>query len=131
MSADHEQPQPLFAVVELFGHARIAGAVSEQTFGGCTMVRVDVPELNVTVEEYVSGQGYVKQARTIPAHTRSFGPGAIYAISWCDEATAVAAARDIQHEPLKLYAAKAAIAGLARNALPAPANSDDGREEFF
>lgn len=45
----------------LFGHARIAGRISEQVLCGQSFVRVDVP-----------------QVRTIAAHTRSFGADAIY-----------------------------------------------------
>lgn len=32
-----------WCIVELFGHQRIAGLVTEQTIGGCNFVRVDVP----------------------------------------------------------------------------------------
>ncbi len=34
----------LNAVVELFGHQRIAGKVTEQTVGSATFVRIDVPQ---------------------------------------------------------------------------------------
>lgn len=112
-----ERPR-LFAVVELFGHARIAGEVSEQTFGGSSFVRVDVPAIEVQV-----GYGLVnseelrrKATRTIPAHTRSFGASAIYAISWCDETTMLLAARDIEHEPLRAYSTKEAIDSLPAEA---------------
>lgn len=40
MSEKFEQ----WAIVDLFGHTRIAGKVSEQVIGGCSFVRVDVPE---------------------------------------------------------------------------------------
>lgn len=106
-----EQPAPLFAVVELFGHQRIAGAVSEQTFGGSTFVRVDVPEITVEEIDYDirTPEGYARRRRTIAGHTRSFGPGAIYSINWCDEDTAKVAAIGIKHEPLKLYSVREAI----------------------
>lgn len=52
------------AIVELFGHNVIAGLVTDQTIGGETFVRVDVPE--------VEGR---------PAYTKLFGKGAIYAIT--------------------------------------------------
>lgn len=107
-----EQPPALFAIVELFGHQRVAGRVSQQTFGGASFVRVDVPEIEAQERDYVEGKGYVTQVRTIQAHTRSFGGGAIYAINWCDEATAQIAARAIKHEPLSPYSVKSAIDAL-------------------
>lgn len=107
-----EQPPALHAIVELFGHQRVAGRITQQTFGGASFVRVDVPEIEVEEREYVEGKGYVSQRRTIQAHTRSFGGGAIYAINWCDETTAAIAARSIKHEPLSPYSVKAAIDAL-------------------
>lgn len=63
-----QQAQPKFeqwCVVELFGHQRIAGLVTEATIGGCPFVRVDVPTPD--------GEGTL--------YTRFFGNGAIYAIN--------------------------------------------------
>jgi len=102
----------LYAVLELFGHARVAGAVSEQNFGGANLIRVDVPEVTYTAIDYDAPRGpdgYEKVTRTIPAHTRSFGAGAIYGVNWCDEETAHLAARDIRDEPLKPYSAREAL----------------------
>jgi len=64
-----------WAIVDLFGHQRIAGRVSEQTIGGASFVRVDVPETS-------AGPGF----------TRLFGPGAIYSVIICDEESARLAA---------------------------------------
>ena len=107
-----QEPAPLFAVLELFGHQRIAGRISEQTFGGAALVRVDVPEIEV--EERTSGYGEERKTvkRVIQAHTRSFGAGAIYSVNWCDEAAAQIAARSIKHEPLSPYSVKEAIDSL-------------------
>jgi hypothetical protein len=128
-----QQPAPLFAVVEIFGHTRIAGAVSEQTFGGSTFVRVDVPEITVTEVDYDAPrgpEGYQRVTRTIPAHTRSFGPGAIYSINWCDEETAKLAAVSIRHEPLKPYSAREAVEALRSTPrLTAPAGDPPGPDD--
>ena len=83
-----------FAIVELFGHARIAGRISEQTIGGQSFVRIDVPEVR-----YDTGL----TGGVIAAHTRSFGAGAIYSINWCDEAAARLAAQAIKHRPINPY----------------------------
>lgn len=68
-----------WAVVELFGHQQIAGRVAEQTIGGSTFVRVDVPETPESV-------GY----------TKLYGPGAIYAITPTTEAIARANAHRLE-----------------------------------
>lgn len=102
-----------FAVVELFGHQRIAGAVSEHAFGGCAMVRVDVPTITVTETVYPDQSGASERiTRTIPGHTRSLGPAAIYSINWCDEAGALVAAMQIKHEPMRPYSLRVALAGM-------------------
>lgn len=126
-----ETPQPapaLFAIVELFGHAKIAGAVSEQTFGGGKLVRVDVPEIVVDEDEWDDeAHKYIKRRRLIQAHTRSFGAGAIYAISWCDEETARLAAALIKHEPLRPYSARRAVEAIASPR--AHLDFDDGSDD--
>lgn len=111
-TTQQDQTPAQFAIVELFGHQRVAGKISQQTFGGASFVRVDVPEIEAQEREYVDGRGYVTSVRTIQAHTRSFGGGAIYAINWCDETTAQIAARAIKHEPLSPYSVKSAIDAL-------------------
>ena len=75
-----------FAIVELFGHARIAGRVSEQVIAGQGFVRVDVP----ANEQY-------------PAFTRMYGTGAIYSITPVDESIARAAAAGMRERPVMIY----------------------------
>lgn len=75
-----------WAVVDLFGHQRIAGKVSEQTFGSGALVRVDVPECGDR-----------------PGFTRLFGNGAIYSISFVDEALARKVAATLRPEPVQPY----------------------------
>lgn len=54
----------LFAFVELFGHNKIAGTVTEQSIGGASFVRIDVPE-----------------TESQPSFTKMYHPNAIYAIN--------------------------------------------------
>jgi len=75
-----------FAIVELFGHQVIAGKVSEQVIGGQGFVRVDVPA--------VDGQ---------EAFTKFYGSGAIYAITPCDEDTAMAAVIGLKRKPIDVW----------------------------
>lgn len=88
-----------WAIVELFGHQRIAGRVTEQTIGGCAFVRVDVPDLNNPVEG----------KPPIPGFTKLFGNGAIYGISFVDEATARFTARQLRVQPIDTWAMESAI----------------------
>ena len=100
-----QKAQDQFAIVELFGHARIAGRISEQVFGGAALVRVDVPEVTYTERNY----GQPEHAVTIPVHTRSFGGAAIYSINWVDEPAAKLAAQSIKHRPIQPYGMESAL----------------------
>ncbi|MEN6466077.1 MAG: acetyltransferase [Syntrophaceae bacterium] len=72
-----------WAIVELFGHQRIAGKISEQQIGGCSFLRVDVPA-----------------SENSPAYTKLYGNGAIYGITITDEETARAAAKHLGPQPM-------------------------------
>ena len=75
-----------YCIVELFGHQKISGRVTEHTIGGMPFVRVDVPE-----------------TKRCPAFTRMFGAGAIYSITPVSEEIAIAAANTIYTEPVTVY----------------------------
>lgn len=77
-----------WAVVELFGHQKIAGKVSDFVLGGESFVRVDVPA--------------TERGETF---TRMFGKGAIYAINPTTEEIATRAAESVGQRPLNLYEA--------------------------
>jgi hypothetical protein len=84
-----ETPQQKFdcwCIVELFGHAKIAGRCTEQNIAGTNMLRVDVPE--------TEGQ---------PAFTRFFGSSAIYAINPVDETTCKHIAGQLQIKPIEAW----------------------------
>ena len=81
-----EPSAQLWAVIELFGHQVIAGAVSKVEPFGSPMVQVDVPATD-----------------SQPAFTRLFNPSAIYGINYVSEAVALATAREVHHKPVKVY----------------------------
>jgi hypothetical protein len=83
--AEHEEFRE-WAVVELFGHQRLIGMVSEQTVAGQGFLRVDVPE-----------------TKSQPAFTRLFGPGAIYAINPVSEAIAKLYIERMNQAPIQAY----------------------------
>lgn len=78
-----------WAIVELFGHNKIAGKVSEQTIGGSSLVRVDVPDTEAS-----------------PAFTRLLNVSAIYAINPVTEEVAVGYAGRLQSKPIEAWDAR-------------------------
>ena len=74
-----------WAVLELFGHQRLAGLVSEVQLGGASFVRVDVPE-----------DGKKKGWKL----TKMYNPSAIYSIAPVTEETARMVAKACSGEPV-------------------------------
>lgn len=103
-----------FALVELFGHQRMAGKVTEQTIGGGSFVRVDVPETH-------------RQ----PAFTRLLNPSAIYAINPITEEVMMAMARNLQKSPIQEWDIKEVVEKhqkLLANAQPMETGKEDWDE---
>lgn len=93
-----------WCIVELFGHMKIVGRVTEQVIGGQSFIRVDVPKTNHTNE-----------------FTRFFGSGAIYSITPVSEEIARAAAGNVSAEPVTVYIGQ-------NSQLPSPSMDDDELE---
>lgn len=72
-----------WAIIELFGHKVLAGRVSEQTIGGASFIRIDVPGPD--------------------AFTKFLGPSAIYAITPTTEEMATLAARNVETRPISVW----------------------------
>jgi hypothetical protein len=88
-----------WAIVEVMGHRRFAGFVTEAAIGGASFVRVDIPEV------FCGGEN-------LPAFTKLLGAASIYAISPCTEETARAFAASFAQRSFATYEAPR---------LPAPA----------
>ncbi len=101
---EQEQKFDLWCVVEIFGHQRLAGRVTEQTVAGQGFVRIDVPE---TV-----GQ---------PAFSRLYGPSAIYSLTPVSEETARLVAGRLEQQPITVYGPE-----LVQRMLPVSSEEDDG-----
>ncbi len=82
-----------WALIELFGHQRIIGLVTEQTIGGCSFIRVDVPKVPSTG----SGQAGAE------AFTKFFGQGAIYAMTPISEDLARRMVESAKQKPISLW----------------------------
>lgn len=89
-----------WAIVEIFGHERLAGEVSEARIGGCAFVRVDVPTIGDQL-----------------AFTRFYGEKAIYSITPVSEEIARGAAESMRVRPINVYL------------LPSPVSEDVDRDE--
>jgi hypothetical protein len=102
-----------WAIVELFGHNKIAGKVSEQTIGGSSLIRIDVPDTEAS-----------------PAFTRLLNVSAIYAINPVTEEVAVGYAGRLSSKPIDTWDAREVLKRIddmkKLNAAP-----NDGRMEDF
>lgn len=89
LASDNGEQQKLssWALVEIFGHQRIVGFLSEQTVGTGVLLRVDVPDL--TKNGKMVRKGF----------TRYFGLSSIYSITPVDEATVRALLPNIDGTP--------------------------------
>lgn len=103
------QKLELFAIVELFGHQKMAGKVTEQSIGPATFVRVDVPETN-------------KQ----PAFTRLLNPSAIYAINPVTEEVCNSMVEVFQQKPIDSWD----IAKMNEKLLALGSKKNDNEEHY-
>jgi hypothetical protein len=76
----------LWAIVELFGHQKMCGKVTEQTVGSSTWIRVDVPE-----------------TKGNPSFTRMLHPNAIYAINPVTEEVAKIKCEQMVVQPIEAW----------------------------
>ncbi len=109
--SDQPQPQPTFdqwCILELFGRQVIAGRVTEQVIGGCSFIRVDVPQMD--------GRA---------AFTRFYGQGAIYAMTPVSEEAARVALKRFEPEPVNVYVPELRQLAAGRNGLDDDDEDDD------
>lgn len=102
-----------YALVELFGHQRMAGKVTEQTIGNSAFIRVDVPETT-----------------SQPAFTRLLNPSAIYAINPITQEAMEELARNLDKAPLQAWEIREVVAK-AKKALEMPLEKEDEQPEWI
>lgn len=83
-----------WAIVEVMGHQRYAGKVTEQAIGGCNFVRVDVPRIDQSTPD---------RADITQAFTKLLGQASIFAITPVSEAVARHVAASIRAAPVHVY----------------------------
>lgn len=106
MDQQSQQKFEQWCIVELFGHTKLAGLVSEQSLGGAMFVRVDVPEVQREASSTKIVDGRYKEEKyteTIASFTRFFGANAIYSITPTSEAIARAMAQRIATRPVAAF----------------------------
>lgn len=97
-----------WAVLELFGHVRLAGRVTEASIGGCSFLRVDVHKQDGEID-----------------FTRYFGNGAIYSMTPVTREVALRVGNGSAQAPVKPWE-------MPRPGLPAASDSEaEARPEDF
>lgn len=91
-----------YALVELFGHQRMAGKVTEQAIGGASFIRIDVPETS-------------RQ----PGFSRILNPSSIYAINPITLEAMVEVAENLNTAPIQEWDIRETVRK-AKAALEAP-----------
>lgn len=86
MNADQTEKFEAWGMLELFGHQRLAGRITEQTIGGVHFIRIDVP---------ASGD--------VAEYTRLFTQGAIYGMTITTEDVARRLALGMRARPISAY----------------------------
>lgn len=75
-----------WGLVELMGHSKVAGRISEETRYGSTWLRVDVPEADNQI-----------------GFSQLYGAGAVYRITYTTEEIARLIAQEIHARPIKVW----------------------------
>ena len=111
-------PQPelksfeTWAVVEIMGHKRFAGLVTEQPIGAASFIRVDVPAVTAA------------DGKTLGPFSKLFGAASIYALTPCTEETARAFAASLRSQAFDLY-------DVQRLMLPVHNSASDNDREHY
>jgi hypothetical protein len=83
-----------WAIVELMGHRKLAGRVSEQIIAGCPLLRIDVPG-----------------GEKVPGFTTFYGASSIYSLTPTSEAICRAYAAAHRERPVQAFELPALNAG--------------------
>lgn len=107
------QKLDIWAIVELFGHSKICGKITEQSIAGGNMLRVDVPETT-----------------SQPAFTKFYGNAAIYCINPVGEDVAKYMADKLSITPINSWDMSAAVKKMNLISSPAQHAEGNGDEEY-
>ena len=86
------KPFDEWCLLEIMGHQKYAGRVSEAVIAGQAFIRIDVPEVRTC-------DGVVRAS----AFSKLFGPSSVYSITPIAEDVARAMAVQLQQSPINVY----------------------------
>jgi len=109
-----DQKLDTWAVVELFGHQKIAGKLSEHNLGAAVMVRVTVPKTEFH-----------------PEYDRLLNPSAIYAINPMEESLVRTFAQRLNLSPIMPYEASAMLSKLIEEKVQQRLNPNNPESNDF
>lgn len=115
-----------WAVLELFGHSKIAGYVREVSLGGDAMLRVDVPELKFTEQLPAyrrPADGVMTREVELAGFTKFYSPKAVFAMTPATEETCRAIMQSLSVQPISPFDLP--------KALPSPAIASGEDEDGF
>lgn len=115
-----------YALVDIMGHKKVAGYVTEEVIFGKAMVRIDVPEIPPAPAErwYSARPG-------LPGFTQYYGPESIYCITPTTEEAVTRLASELRVEPIANYDPHRAIPAPVGEAIETRFDDDDEEEEPF
>ena len=73
-----------WAILELMGHRKLAGHVTEATVAGAAMIRIDVPQGDETVTQFYAPHALYALTPTTEEVARAFGGNQVAPISRWD-----------------------------------------------
>jgi hypothetical protein len=79
-----------WGILEVMGHKKYAGRISERTVGNATFIQIDVPPIQ-------------DNDATIPAWSKMFHPNSIFALTPTEEEFAKAYAKQLCEKPIYLF----------------------------
>lgn len=91
MSTETQKPDPLkfdsWCLLEIMGHQKFAGRVTEETIAGSAFLRIDIPE----------------RADGTPAFTKFFSPSSVYSFTPMAEDLVRGIAAELRNAPIAAY----------------------------
>ena len=91
-----------WAILEIMGHVKLAGYVTEQSIAGSAFIRIDVPA-----------------AGSVDGFTRFFGSGSVYSLSPVTEEIARDVAGNLSSRPVSVYDLSIELKDKWRKSVPA------------